>query len=119
MTEKEYEKLINSIMKEAEKDGEPLTREEAGEVAKMEIGAKEIRRYEQSDEPKKPRKPREKKVDEDKMILCEQILKGGLDGFVDQIKVKSESEINFSFSDEEYTIKLIRHRKSHKNIIII
>ena len=110
MTEKEYEKLINDIMREAEKDGEPLTREEAKEVAKMEIGAKEMRRYEQSDEPKKPRKPREKKTDEDKMTLCKRIF-DTLDGFVKQINVKSESEINFSFNNEEYTVKLIKHRK--------
>lgn len=109
MTEKEYEKLIADIIKEAEKDGEPLTREEAEEVAQMEIGAKEIRRYEQSDEPKKTRKPREKKTDEEKMTLCKRIF-DTLDGFVKQINVKSESEINFTFNNEAYTVKLIRHR---------
>ena len=76
----------------------------------MEIGAKKIRRYEQSDEkPKKARKPREKKTDEEKMTLCKQIF-DTLDGFVKQINVKSESEINFTFNNEEYTVKLIRHR---------
>ena len=38
------EKLILEIMKEAEADGEPLTREEAEEVAEMEIKAKGIKR---------------------------------------------------------------------------
>ena len=35
------EKLINQIMAEAETDGEPVTREEAEEMAEMEIKAKE------------------------------------------------------------------------------
>ena len=37
------EKLILQIMAEAEKDGEPLTRAEAEEVAEMEIKAKGIK----------------------------------------------------------------------------
>lgn len=35
------EKLILEIMAEAEKDGEPVTRAEAEEMADMELGAKE------------------------------------------------------------------------------
>ena len=34
------EKLIQQIMKECEKDGEPVTKEEATEMAEMEIKAK-------------------------------------------------------------------------------
>jgi hypothetical protein len=52
------EKLIKSIMKDLE-----CTREEAEEVAEMEIKAKGIKRYEKAEEAK-PRKPRERKVDE-------------------------------------------------------
>ena len=51
------EKLILSIMKSAEADGEPISREEAEEMAEMEIKAKGITEYEQAE--KKPRKKRE------------------------------------------------------------
>ena len=40
------EKLIARIMKECEQDGEPVTREEAEEMAEMEIKAGGIKRYE-------------------------------------------------------------------------
>ena len=44
-----FEKLVLEIMKEAEADGEPITKEEAEEMAKMEMGAKEIKRYEKAE----------------------------------------------------------------------
>ena len=51
------EKLILQIMAEAEKDGEPLTRAEAEEVAEMEIKAKGIKNYVSSEVEKKAKKP--------------------------------------------------------------
>ena len=46
----EIEKLIAQIMAECEVDGEPVTREEAEEMPKMEMNAKQnIKRYEQSE----------------------------------------------------------------------
>ena len=47
------EKLIKQIMAEAEADGEPVTREEAEEMAEMEIKAKGIKNYTQGEKPKK------------------------------------------------------------------
>ena len=43
------EKLIEQIMKECEADGEPITREEAEEMAEMEIKAKGIKNYTQAE----------------------------------------------------------------------
>ena len=43
------EKLISEIMAEAEADGEPVSREEAKEMAEMELSAKNNRSYEQSE----------------------------------------------------------------------
>ena len=63
------EKLILEIMKEAEADGEPLTREEAEEVAEMEIKAKGIKRYEKAETATSAKKTRERKVDEDKKAI--------------------------------------------------
>lgn len=59
------EKLAEKIMLECEKEGEPVTMEEALEMAEMEIKANGNRRYEKSDKPRK-KSTRERKVDETK-----------------------------------------------------
>lgn len=105
------EKLINTIMKEAEADGEPVTREEAEEMAKMELASKENRRYEKA-ETAKERKPRERKTDETKLKILTAIKEvlERIGGFA--ITLKTETELNFNFNNESYTIKLIKHRKN-------
>ena len=101
------EKLIKSIMKDLE-----CTREEAEEVAEMEIKAKGIKRYEKAEETK-PRKPRERKVDEIKKDLIEYLEKA-LGMIVNVDNVKNESEISFTFKNEQFTLKLIKHRPPKK-----
>lgn len=97
------EKLIKSIMKDLE-----CTREDAEEVAEMEIKAKGIKRYEKAEE-QKPRKPKERKVDETKKELIEYLEKA-LGMIVNVDNVKNESEISFTFKNELFTLKLIKHR---------
>ena len=97
------EKLIKSIMKDLE-----CSREDAEEVAEMEIKAKGIKRYEKAEETK-PRKPRERKVDEVKKDLIEYLVKA-LEMIVNVDNVKNESEISFTFKKELFTLKLIKHR---------
>lgn len=110
-----FEKLVLEIMQEAEADGEPVTREEAEEMARMEIGAKSERHYEQA-ETKKERKPRERKVDEDKKLILS-VVRTLLQGFLlnrnqaDTTAVKNEAELTFSFNGNDYTFKLIKHRR--------
>lgn len=103
------EKLIEQIMRECEKDGEPVTREEAAEMAEMEIKAGGVKNYAQSDKPRKAAK-KERKVDETKKRLltdCRVLLEGlG----ADVLAVKTETEITFEFGGEEYSLKLIKHR---------
>lgn len=109
------EKLILSIMKEAEADGEPITREEAEEMAEMEIKAKGIKVYEQA-EDKKARKPRERKIDEDKLYLLMTIKDCIVKDILEPYKrdatttMKNETELSFAFEGNQYTIKLIKHR---------
>lgn len=107
------EKLIARIMKECEQDGEPVTKEEAEEMAEMEIKANGIRRYEKSDKPRKTAK-KERKIDETKKrILTDcKILLEGLGA--DITNVKTETEITFNFDNEEYSLKLIKHRPKKK-----
>ena len=104
------EKLIDTIMKEAEKEGEPVTLEEAIEMAEMEMKANaDIKRYEQAE---KPRKKAEKvrKVDEEKkhLLNCVKTLFEGLGATI--IATKTETEIEFCFNGNHYTIKLTKHR---------
>lgn len=103
------EKLIAKIMKECEQDGEPVTREEAEEMAEMEIKANETRHYEKSDKPRKVA-AKERKIDTTKKRLLSdcRVLLEGLGAII--LDVKTETEISFSFENEEYSFKLVKHR---------
>lgn len=104
------EKMVLQIMEECEKEGEPVTREEAEEMAEMEIKASGNRRYEKSDKPRK-KTTRERKVDPTKkhILDCCRILLEGMNA--DILNIKTETEITFLFDNEEYSLKLIKHRK--------
>jgi len=104
------EKLAEKIMLECEKEGEPVTMDEALEMAEMEIKANGIKRYEKSDKPRK-KSIKERKVDETKkkILLAIKVLVEGMGA--DVTNVKTETEITFNFNDEKYSIKLIKHRK--------
>ena len=65
------EKLAIKLMKEFEADGEPVTKEEALEMAEMEIKAKGIKNYVQSTPEKKSTKKREIKLDAEKVKIIE------------------------------------------------
>lgn len=112
--DKKLEKLIATIMKECEQDNEPVTYDEAKEMAEIELRAKkECRRYEQSD---KPRKKAEKvrKIDEEKGRLLTEV-RTLLEGLgADVITTKTETEVEFMFNDNHYTIKLTKHRPPKK-----
>ena len=105
------EKLIIKIMKEFEADGEPITREEAEEIADLEIKAKANgkRRYEQSKPKNKTVKDR--KVDETKKHLFEIII-ASLENEVNNGSLKNEVEYSFDYRNERYTLKLTKHRKA-------
>ena len=107
------EKLTAKIMKECEADGEPVTKEEAEEMAKMELKASGNRHYEQSEKPRKAVK-KERKVDETKKRLladCKVLLEGlG----AQTLSVKTETEISFLFDGDEYSLKLVKHRPKKK-----
>ena len=105
------EKLIIKIMKEFEADGEPITKEEAEEIADLEIKAKANgkRRYEQSKPKNKTVKDR--KVDETKKHLFEIII-ASLENEVENGSLKNEVEYSFDYHNERYTLKLTKHRKA-------
>lgn len=117
---KTLEQLAKEIYNEALEDGEPVTEDEALEMAKMELGSKEMLNYTQAT-VKKERKKVERKVDENKASLIN-FFKTALEneefiideGLVLNVKVKPESEISFEYCGDEYTLKLIKHRPPKK-----
>ena len=72
--------------------------------------AKDLRRYEKADKPKKKRKPKERKVDQAKAFILSELHKA-LEPLVKITNVKTETEISFVYNDEKYTLKLTKHRK--------
>ena len=109
------EKLIQDIMAEAEKDGEPVTREEAEEMARMELGAKEIKRYEQAEKPRKKReKPKTVKVSDEKVSLFNTILtnldRNELVKRENITVIKENKLIQVQIGDKIFKIDLIQQR---------
>jgi hypothetical protein len=105
------EKLIIKIMKECELDGEPITREEAEEMAEMEIKANGISSYTQAKVEKKPRKPREVKKDPTKIIFLQNLEEWLTNTSVsDIIMVNEQREISFKIADDVYSLVLTKHR---------
>lgn len=115
--EKALETLALKILKECEADGEPVTKEEAIEMAEMEIKAKGIKNYVKGAEAeKKPRKPREVKLDDEKVhfIGCLKTLLEGmaLNGNVSNVQTANpQKELTFNIGENEYSLSLIKHRK--------
>ena len=105
MTVKDYDKLVKSIMVEAEKDGEPVTYEEAREMANMEIKANESgRRYEQSTE--KPKKKRTVKKDPEKIAIIKALYDCLIDGGYDAQIVNDTRQIDFGL----FSLTLTKHK---------
>lgn len=101
------EKLIEQIMRECAEDGEPVTREEAEEMAEMELKAKGNRRYEQSEKERKPT-ARERKLDTEKVEIIKKICDFLLtNGEETATIVNEQREIQF----REFSITLTKHRK--------
>ena len=104
------EKLILDIMREAEADGEPVTREEAEEMAEMELKANGNKERIQSEEKPK-RKPRVVKKDEEKIEIIKKLSDFLLtNGYEDATIVNEQREITFG----DYSVTLIKHRKEKK-----
>lgn len=99
------EKLIQEIMKDLE-----CSRKEAEEVAEMEIKAKGLKRYEQAEKPRK-KVERERKVDQDKKEILDELVACINKNIGQVLEVKTETEIKMVYNDTEYTVKLIKHRQ--------
>ena len=78
-------------------------------VEELTAKAKTIRRYEKSDKERK-KSTRERKIDEEKkrFLMDIKTLIEGLGGNV--INIKNEAEFSYTFGENSYTVKLIKHR---------
>ena len=110
------EKLIAQIMAEAEKDGEPVTREEAEEMAEMELKDKKNRRYETADKPKEKKK-REIKLDDVKVEFIKEL--GSIFDYqkmANEVQiVNPQREISFRIGEDNYSLTLTKHRPPKEN----
>ena len=105
------EKLIAQIMEEAEKDGEPVTREEAEEMAEMELKDKKNRRYETADKPKEKKK-REVKLDDVKVEFIKELVSiFDYQKMANEVQiVNPQREISFRIGEDNYSLTLTKHR---------
>ena len=107
---KSYMNKLKISREEAEQLWEDDQEDYIGEVGEeMTRKAKEVKRYEKADKPKSKSK-KERKVDENKKAILDKLHKA-LETFVKITNVKTETEISFVYNDENYTLKLTKHRK--------
>lgn len=107
------ETLAKEIMKDALADGEPVTEEEALEMAEMELNEKANRRYEKSDKPRK-KAVKERKVDETKkqfLLAFQTYLE---DAGAEVTPPTNETDLHFTYHGERFSLKITRHRPPKK-----
>lgn len=81
------------------------------EMAEMEQKAKEMkRRYEKDTTKKRKSVERERKVDTEKLEILT-LIKPVIETISDNVEQKNEVELHFAKGGNDYTIKLIKHRK--------
>jgi hypothetical protein len=118
ITLEQKEKEIKGYMKKLD-----LTYEEAAElweddhsdidlpeVAEMTAKAKaNFKAYVTTEKVKNKTIKRERKIDNDKLYLFD-IIRAALADTVTNARLKNEVELNFNFKNENYTLKLTKHR---------
>lgn len=113
MKEKEIQKYMDALGISRE-EAEQLWQDDhddviTPEMAEMERKAKQIKRYEKSDAPRK-KTTKERKVDADKKELLSLLIEGLTKKYPRMVQVKNEAEFSFTFNENSYTVKLIKHR---------
>ena len=111
------DKMIDRIMREYEKNGEPVTREEAAEIAEMEIKAKQCGRRYEGDTTARKKASTKRPLDAEKVEIIKSIYKNlsrcvfDDDREITNIHIKNaQKEITFNIKGAEYSISLIKHK---------
>ena len=114
---KEQEILKNmQLLKISREEAEQLWEDDHSdevlpEVAEMEKKARKIKNYVSSAEKHKKKGTKERKVDEEKKRILNdvRVLVEGLQAT--NVTLKNEAELSFTLNENDYTFKLIKHRK--------
>lgn len=108
MTINEIESLAKKVMKQFADEGEPVTIEEAREIATLELKSRGLARTLSDEE--KVRKPKTRKIDVTKGKLLNSI-KDLLEGMgATEFTTETETALSFKFEFDNYTIRLVKHR---------
>ena len=108
------EKLAKQIFDECAKEGEPITMEEAQEMAQMEINAKGIKVGARAVEPKpqKEKIQRIAQVSDEKMALFSLLWEGLSNFYGENAQIqKNNKEISVQIGEKSFKIDVIEHRK--------
>lgn len=110
------EKLAKQIFDECAKEGEPITMEEAQEMAQMEINAKGINLDARATEPKPKaeKKPKVVQVSQEKQDLFSLIWEG-LSNYYDNCEILTNNKlISVQIGEKTFKIDIIEQRKPKK-----
>ena len=108
------EKLAKQIFDECAKEGEPITMEEAQEMAQMEINAKGIKIGARATESKakEEKKQRIAQVSAEKMALFSLIWEGLFNYYGENAQIsKQNKEISVQIGGKSFKIDIVEHRK--------
>ena len=112
LAKKYMEKLqisFEEAMQLVEDDADDFIGDEGEEMTEK---AKEVTASEksQSDNAKKKRKPKERKVDEEKGYILKTVSDVVAEMGAESLSLKTETELSFIFNGNSYTLKLTKHR---------
>lgn len=109
------EKLAKQIFDECEKDGEPITMEEALEMAQMEIGAKDVSHDARAAAPTKEKKAKVVQVSQEKQMLFSEILSNLEDVFRENVQILTQNKlISVKIGEKTFKVDIIEQRKPKK-----
>lgn len=110
---KDKEKLIQEIISDSLKEGLPLSREEAEEIAEMEIKAKEVTNFVQSLNYKEKIQAKRKDLEKAELIArIYSLLSNDNETYTKLQIADAQKEITFEYNGNSYSLNLIKHRKA-------
>lgn len=109
MTINEIESLAKKIQKQFADDGEPVTIEEAREIATLELKSRGLARVMSENEQGK-KKPKPRKVDTTKEKLLKRIMTLLEEMGATDCSTETETALSFTYELDNYTIRLVKHR---------
>ena len=117
MADNKFENLVTKIMKECEQDGEPVTREEAEEMDRMEIGAKDIKMDARTDAPKSDKAEKRRrtvKYSDEKVRLFTELKDFLIENYENVVIVKENGSFSLEIGEKSFNINIVEHRPPKK-----